>query len=98
MCGRAPAEIPGPWSVTEIMGRGPSEMSISIGSLEDENGFVIGVVNNYETAKTELIVVDTDDFEGAPRAIVKLPFALHTQVHGWRASSEVVPFDDDSLT
>ena len=59
------------------------------------DGFLIGVASNYETMKSELIIVDAMDFARGVVARVKLPFRLHTQVHGWWASAGTLAFEFD---
>jgi len=60
------------------------------------DGYLIGVANDYATARSELIVVDAQHLADGPIARVKLPFQLHMQVHGCWASSRDLPFDFDS--
>ncbi len=59
------------------------------------DGYLIGVANNYATAKSELVVADAQRLTDGPLARVKLPFRLHMQVHGCWASSRELPFDFD---
>lgn len=45
------------------------------------DGFVMGLVNNYETQNSEIHVIDTKDFTKA-RAIVRLNMRLRPGLHG----------------
>jgi carotenoid cleavage dioxygenase len=51
------------------------------------DGYLIGVVNDFRSMRSELVVVDAMDLAAGTIARVKLPFRLHMQVHGWWVSS-----------
>ena len=57
------------------------------------DGFIMGVRDNYAGMHSELIILDTKKFDEGPVAIVKMPFRLHTQIHGWWASNWDLPFE-----
>lgn len=46
-------------------------------------GWLVGVANDFSQMRSELLVVDAMRLREGPVARVKLPFRLHTQVHGW---------------
>ncbi len=56
------------------------------------DGYLIGAVNNFEEMRSDIAIVDAMRLEEGPIARIKLPFRLHTQVHGWWASAEDLPF------
>jgi len=56
------------------------------------DGYLIGAVNNFEEMRSDIVIVDALRLEEGPVARIKLPFRLHTQVHGWWASAEELPF------
>lgn len=56
------------------------------------DGYLIGVVNDFRTLRSELVVVDAMNLAAGAVARVKLPFRLHMQVHGWWVPWSVLPF------
>jgi len=56
------------------------------------DGYLIGVVNDFRSLRSELVIVDAMDLAGGTVARVKLPFRLHMQVHGWWVPRSVLPF------
>ncbi len=54
------------------------------------DGYLIGVANNFAEMKSELIVADATRLEDGVIARVKLPFRLHSQVHGNWVPNDVV--------
>jgi carotenoid cleavage dioxygenase len=55
------------------------------------DGFLVGVANDFSTMRSELVIVDAQRLEDGALARVKLPFRLHTQVHGWWVSAADLP-------
>lgn len=55
-------------------------------------GYLVGCVNNYAEMHSELAIVDAQAMEEVARVI--LPFRLPTQVHGWWADTDQLPFTD----
>lgn len=56
---------------------------------EEGDGFVIALVNRYETMTSDLVILDTRDW-GKPVAEVKLPVRLRAGLHGnWVDSSDM---------
>nr|WP_217352797.1 carotenoid oxygenase family protein [Sphingomonas sp. ID1715] len=54
---------------------------------EDE-GWLIGLVVNYPGETTDLVILDAQDFEGEPRASVRVPHRVPPGFHGnWIASA-----------
>jgi carotenoid cleavage dioxygenase len=47
------------------------------------DGYVLTVANNFAEMRSELVIADAQRLGEGPVARVKLPFRLHTQVHGW---------------
>jgi carotenoid cleavage dioxygenase len=58
------------------------------------DGYLIGAVNNFEEKRSEIVIADAQRLGEGPIARIKLPFRLHTQVHGWWASADDLPFPD----
>lgn len=57
-------------------------------SAGEGDGYFMGLVNNYETMSSELVILDTRDFS-KPIAIVKLPIRLRQGLHGnWVDASD----------
>jgi carotenoid cleavage dioxygenase-like enzyme len=56
------------------------------------SGYLIGVANDFSQLRSELIITDAERLEEGIIARVKLPFRLHTQVHGWWASVADLPW------
>jgi carotenoid cleavage dioxygenase-like enzyme len=50
-------------------------------TAEEGDGFLIFLVNNYQTMSSELHIVDTTDFSKA-QAVVDLPVRLRAGLHG----------------
>ncbi len=46
-------------------------------------GWVLTVANDFSQMRSELVIADAMRLEDGPLARVRLPFRLHTQVHGW---------------
>lgn len=46
-------------------------------------GYLLTVANDFSAMRSELVIADAMRLEQGPVARVKLPFRLHTQVHGW---------------
>jgi carotenoid cleavage dioxygenase-like enzyme len=46
------------------------------------DGWIIGVANDFSRMCSELVIADAQRLEEGPIARVRLPFRLHTQVHG----------------
>ena len=46
-------------------------------------GYILTVANDYSEMRSELVIADAMRLGDGPIARVKLPFRLHTQVHGW---------------
>ncbi len=57
------------------------------------DGYLIGVVNDFRSMRSELVVVDAMDLAAGAVARVKLPFRLHMQVHGWWVPRSVLAFE-----
>lgn len=58
-------------------------------SAPEGDGYVVMLVNNYETMASELHILDTNNFEKAV-AIVNLPLRLRHGLHGnWVAKQEL---------
>jgi len=55
------------------------------------DGYLIGVANDFASMKSELIVADATRLNEGVIARVKLPFRLHSQVHGNWVPNDVVP-------
>ena len=55
------------------------------------DGYLIGVANNFAEMKSELIIADATKLSEGVIGRVKLPFRLHSQVHGNWVSSDLVP-------
>ena len=55
------------------------------------DGYIVGVVNRNAEGHSELLVLDTDDFAGPPIAVVKLPYRISGQVHGWWTPADQIP-------
>lgn len=62
------------------------------------DGYLIGVVNDFRSLRSELVVVDAMNLAGGAVAHVKLPFRLHMQVHGWWVTSGPTPRAPQSRT
>lgn len=59
------------------------------GSTEEGDGFILALVNNYETLGSELHLIDTKSFTKA-QAIIHLPIRLRQGLHGnWVDASEI---------
>ena len=58
------------------------------------DGYLIGVVNDFRSLRSELVVVDALNLAAGAVARVILPFRLHMQVHGWWVPRSVLPFDN----
>ena len=56
------------------------------------DGYIIAVANNFREMKSEVVIVDAQDFAAGAIARIKLPFRLHMQVHGYWAPAEFLPF------
>jgi carotenoid cleavage dioxygenase len=57
-------------------------------SVEEADGYVMALVNNYEEMKSELVILDTKNFSQA-LALVKLPLSLRQGLHGnWVDSAD----------
>jgi carotenoid cleavage dioxygenase-like enzyme len=56
------------------------------------DGYLIGAMNNFEEMRSDIVIVDALRLEEGPVARIRLPFRLHTQVHGWWASADDLPF------
>ena len=56
------------------------------------DGFLIGVASNLAEMHSELVIVDAMRMEEGDIARVKLPFRLTSQVHGWWAGIDDLPF------
>ena len=54
------------------------------------DGYLIGVANNFAEMKSELIIADAMRLSEGVLARVKMPFRLHSQVHGNWASPDQV--------
>ena len=61
------------------------------GAAQDD-GYLMGVVNDFKAMKSELVLVDAGNLEAGAIARVKLPFRLHMQVHGWWVSGDQLAF------
>jgi carotenoid cleavage dioxygenase len=46
-------------------------------------GWLLTVANDFAAMRSELVIADAMRLADGPIARVKLPFRLHTQVHGW---------------
>ena len=46
------------------------------------DGYLIGLVNNFETMLSELVVLDAEHLADGPVATVKLPLRLRNGIHG----------------
>lgn len=46
------------------------------------DGFLMGVVSRHGMNRADLVIIDTQDFAGKPRAIAKLPFDAPKAFHG----------------
>jgi len=57
-----------------------------------DDGYLMGVVNDFRTMKSALVLVDAMNLQAGAVASVKLPFRLHMQVHGYWAPAEALPF------
>jgi carotenoid cleavage dioxygenase len=58
------------------------------------DGYIVGVVHRLEERRTDLLIVDTEDFTGPPVAVVKLPFQIWGQVHGlWTPKADIPGWD-----
>jgi carotenoid cleavage dioxygenase len=48
------------------------------------DGYVVGMAERMlEGNRSDLLIIDTADFEAGPVATVRLPFRIYGQVHGW---------------
>ena len=53
------------------------------------DGYIIVLVNNYEDMSSELVIIDTKDFENYV-ALIKLPIRLRMGIHGnWVDDADV---------
>jgi len=57
------------------------------------DGYLIGASNNFAEMRTDIVIVDAMKMEQGVIARIKMPFRMHTQVHGWWASHAEVPFE-----
>ena len=56
------------------------------------DGYVVGMSERIlEGNRSELLIIDTADFEAGPVARVQLPFRIFGQVHGWWVSGSDLP-------
>ena len=51
--------------------------------VPEGEGWVLTVANDFAEMRSELVIADAMRLAEGPVARVKLPFRLHTQVHGW---------------
>ena len=54
-------------------------------------GYLLNVANDFSAMRSELVIADAMRLEQGPVARVKLPFRLHTQVHGWWEPAPATP-------
>jgi carotenoid cleavage dioxygenase-like enzyme len=48
------------------------------------DGYIVGMAERMlEGNRSDLLIIDTADFEAGPVATVRLPFRIYGQVHGW---------------
>ncbi|KAJ5290830.1 lignostilbene dioxygenase [Penicillium angulare] len=60
------------------------------GSDMEGDGYLLALINNYDSMSSELHLLDLHDFEKA-RAIIKLPVRLRQGLHGnWVDSSDML--------
>ena len=62
----------------------------SAGAPEGD-GYLIGVASNYAEMKSELVIADAQKLGDGAIARVKLPFRLHSQVHGNWVPGNLLP-------
>ncbi|WP_298283548.1 carotenoid oxygenase family protein [Novosphingobium sp.] len=56
------------------------------------DGYIMAVVDRLAERRSDLVVLDTDDIEGEPLALVRLPFRLRTGLHGnWVPAGQITP-------
>jgi carotenoid cleavage dioxygenase len=60
------------------------------------DGYIVGVVNRMAERRTELLVIDTQNFDGEPVARVRLPMQISGQVHGWWTPADQIPGWDEA--
>jgi carotenoid cleavage dioxygenase-like enzyme len=60
----------------------PQFVPASANAAEGE-GYIFSVANDFAEMRSELVIADAQRLGEGPIARVKLPFRLHTQVHGW---------------
>ena len=61
------------------------------GSSEEGDGYLLALVNNYDTMGSELHLLDTRDFTKA-KAVIDLPVRLRQGLHGnWVDAQDVTP-------
>lgn len=46
------------------------------------DGYIMSMVNRGDLPATELVILDTDRFDGPPVAVVRLPVVLKAGLHG----------------
>ena len=64
------------------------------GSVTEGDGYVLALVNNYDTMSSELHLVDTKDFSQA-KAIILLPVRLRHGLHGnWVDAGDLIQSGD----
>jgi carotenoid cleavage dioxygenase len=61
-------------------------------SAGEGDGYLIGVVNRLkENGRSDLLLVDTKNLEAGPVAIVKMPYRVVGQVHGFWVAGDDLP-------
>lgn len=62
------------------------------GDAPEGDGYIMGMSERFlEGNRSELLIIDTADFEAGPVARVQLPFRIFGQVHGWWVAGDDLP-------
>ena len=56
----------------------------------EAEGYIVGIVDNFAERRSELVILDAERLDEGEIARVIMPFRLHSQVHGWWVSAEVL--------
>ena len=69
-----------------------AECQLNFEAVDTEgDGYIVGVVDRIAERRSELHVIDTQNFDGEPIAIVRLPMRISGQVHGWWTPASQIP-------
>jgi carotenoid cleavage dioxygenase len=51
-------------------------------TAEEGDGYLLAMVNRWDTMLNEVLILDAQDLEAGPLATLKLPLRLHPAIHG----------------